>query len=86
MNRLIFLSVLFLGILHSSFSFAEEEAVKLLTTGAFVKIDKGGLFYTDDKDKKIYYGFNMGVKEMVGDLVGEKVKLYAEVIRKRVRR
>ena len=37
---------------------------------------------TDDADKKKYYGFNKGVKEKVGDMVGKKVKLNAKVKKK----
>ena len=52
------------------------------TTGTFVKNEKGALVFTDDADKKKYYGFNKGVKEKVGDLVGKKVKLNAKVKKK----
>jgi len=82
MKRFIFLSLLSVGMLFSSFSFAQEEAVKLQTTGTFVKNEKGALVFTDDADKKKYYGFNKGVKEKVGDLVGKKVKLNAKVKKK----
>tara|TARA_A100001015_G_scaffold109846_1_gene121911 strand:- start:166 stop:345 length:180 start_codon:yes stop_codon:yes gene_type:complete len=40
------------------------------------------LVFTDDADKKKYFGFNKGVKEKVGDLIDQKVKLHAKVKRK----
>ena len=82
MNRFIFLSLLSFGLLVSSFSFAQDETTKLQTTGVFVKNDKGALVFTDDADKKKYYGFNKGVKEKVGAMVGKKVKLNAKVKKK----
>ena len=82
MHRLILLSILSLGILISSFSFAQEETVKLQSTGIFKKNEKGVLIFTDDADKKKYYGFNKGVHEKVGDLVGKKVDLNARVKKK----
>ena len=83
MNRFIFPSLLlYVGIFLSSFSFAEEEATKLQTTGVFIKNEKGHLVFTDDADKKKYFGFNKGVKEKVGDLIDQKVKLHAKVKRK----
>ena len=78
----MFLSLLSLGMLLSSLSFAQEEATKLQTTGVFIKNDKGHLVFTDDADKKKYFGFNKGVKEKVGDLIDPKVKLHAKVKRK----
>ena len=54
-----------------------KEAVKLQTCGVFKKNEKGVLIFTDEADKKKYYGFNEGV-EKVGDLVGKKVNLVAE--------
>ena len=71
MNRLIFLSLLSLGILHSSFSFAQEKATKLQTTGIFEENEKDALLFTNDQDKKKHYGYNKGVKEKVGNLVGK---------------
>ena len=62
MNRLIFLSFLSLGILYSSFSFAQEKATKLQTTGFFEKNEKGTLLFTNDYDKKKHYGYNKSVK------------------------
>tara|TARA_B100000945_G_C20051363_1_gene443672 strand:- start:168 stop:476 length:309 start_codon:yes stop_codon:yes gene_type:complete len=82
MNRLILLFLLCIAIPAPSFSFAEEEATKLQTTGVFIKNDKGALVFTDDEDKKKYYGFNKGVKEKVGDLVEKKVQLHAKVKKK----
>jgi len=82
MNRFIFLFVTSIGIICSTFSFALEEAIKLETTGIFKKNDKGVLILTDDTDKKKYYGFNKGVNEKVGDLVGEKVNVNARVKKK----
>jgi hypothetical protein len=82
MNRFTLLSLLALGAFFASFGYAAEEASKLQATGVFVKNDKGALVFTDDADKKKYYGFNKGVKEKVGDLVGKKVKLNAKIKKK----
>ena len=71
-----------IGIICPTFSFAQEEAIKLQTTGIFKKNEKGVLIFTDDTDKKKYYGFNKGVNEKVGDMVGEKVNINARVKKK----
>ena len=60
------------------FSFAQEKATKLQTTGIFEENEKDALLFTNDQDKKKHYGYNMGVKEKVGNLVGKKVKLIAK--------
>ena len=71
MNRLIFQSLLSTGILYSSFSFAQEKATKLQTNGIFDINEKGALLFPNDQDKKKHNGYNKGVKEKVGNLVGK---------------
>lgn len=82
MNRFIFISIISLVVICTSFSFVNEEAIKLQTTGIFKKNEKGVLIFTDDADNKKYYGFNNGVNEKVGDLVGKKVNINARVKKK----
>jgi hypothetical protein len=81
MNRITLLALLALGAFFANLGFA-EEAKTLEVTGKFIKNDKGAVIFTDDADKKKYYGFNDGVKEKVSDMLNKKVKLKAKVKKK----
>ena len=72
MNRITLLALLALGAFFANLGFA-QEAKTLEATGKFIKNDKGAVVFTDDADKKRYYGFNDGVKEKVGDMFNKKV-------------
>ena len=81
MNRITFLALLALGAFFANPGFA-QEAKTLEATGKFIKNDKGAVVFTDDADKKRYYGFNDGVKKKVGDMLNKKVNLKAKVKKK----
>ena len=81
MNRITFLALLALGAFFANPGFA-QEAKTLEATGKFIKNDKGAFVFTDDADKKRYYGFNDGVKKKVGDMLNKKVNLKAKVKKK----
>tara|TARA_B100001057_G_scaffold396480_1_gene406283 strand:- start:696 stop:1064 length:369 start_codon:yes stop_codon:yes gene_type:complete len=81
MNRITLLALLALGAFFANLGFA-QEAKTLEATGKFIKNDKGAVVFTDDADKKRYYGFNDGVKKKVGDMLNKKVNLKAKVKKK----
>jgi hypothetical protein len=81
MNRITLLALLALGAFFANLGFA-QEAKTLDATGKFIKNDKGAFIFTDDADKKKYYGFNDGVKKKVGDMLNKKVKLKAKIKKK----
>ena len=81
MNRITFLALLALGAFFANPGFA-QEAKTLEATGKFIKNDKGAVVFTDDADKKRYYGFNDGVKKKVGDMLNKKANLKAKVKKK----
>lgn len=81
MNRITLLAHLALGAFFANLGFA-QEAKTLDATGKFIKNDKGAVIFTDDADKKKYYGFNDGVKKKVGDILNKKVKLKAKIKKK----
>ena len=81
MNRITFLALLALGAFCTNLGFA-QEAKTLEATGKFIKNDKGAVVFTNDADKKRYYGFNDGVKKKEGDKLNKKVNLKAKVKKK----
>mgnify|MGYP001163803828 FL=1 len=83
MNRITLLALLALGAFFANLGFA-QEAKTLDATGKFTKSNQryGAVIFTDDADKKKYYGFNDGVKKKVGDMLNKKVKLKAKIKKK----
>ncbi len=70
-----------MGAFFANLGFA-QDAKTLEAVGQFIKNDKGAYVFTDESDKKKYYGFNEGVKKKVGDMLDKKVKLKAKVKKK----